>query len=58
MIQGGCPNGDGTGGPGWCIKGEFKMNGVNNKLSHTRGVLSMASRPAPRQCRQPVLHRP
>ena len=42
MIQGGCPRGDGTGGPGWCIKGEFKLNGVNNKLSHTRGVLSMA----------------
>ena len=42
MIQGGCPKGDGTGGPGWCIKGEFKLNGVNNKLSHTRGVLSMA----------------
>mgnify|MGYP004642382613 FL=1 len=47
MIQGGCPRGDGTGGPGWCIKGEFKLNGVNNKLSHTRGVLSMARAQSP-----------
>ena len=42
MVQGGCPDGTGTGGPGWEIKGEFKQNGVDNKLSHTRGVLSMA----------------
>ena len=42
MIQGGCPQGTGMGGPGYCIKGEFKLNGVNNKLKHTRGVLSMA----------------
>ena len=42
MIQGGCPNGTGTGGPGWHIKGEFAANGVNNPLNHTRGVLSMA----------------
>ena len=42
MIQGGCPNGNGMGGPGWQIKGEFAMNGVNNDLKHTRGVLSMA----------------
>ena len=42
MIQGGCPRGDGTGGPGYCIKGEFKLNGVQNNLSHQRGVLSMA----------------
>ncbi len=42
MIQGGCPEGKGTGGPGYCIKGEFLQNGVNNPLRHTYGVLSMA----------------
>ena len=42
MIQGGCPNGTGMGGPGWSIKGEFAMNGVKNDLKHERGVLSMA----------------
>ena len=42
MIQGGCPNGNGTGGPGYCIKGEFAANCVNNPLKHTRGVISMA----------------
>ena len=42
MIQGGDPNGDGTGGPGYTIKGEFSQNGVKNDLSHVRGVLSMA----------------
>ena len=42
MIQGGCPLGTGTGGPGWTIKGEFASNGVKNDLKHTRGVLSMA----------------
>lgn len=42
MIQGGCPNGTGTGGPGHTIKGEFAANGVKNDLKHTRGVLSMA----------------
>ena len=42
MIQGGCPKGNGTGGPGWQIKGEFAANGVKNDLKHTRGVLSMA----------------
>ncbi|MBQ9393481.1 MAG: peptidylprolyl isomerase [Oscillospiraceae bacterium] len=42
MIQGGCPLGTGTGGPGYCIKGEFAANGVPNDLRHTRGVLSMA----------------
>jgi len=42
MIQGGCPLGTGTGGPGWNIKGEFAMNGVNNPIKHTRGVISMA----------------
>ena len=42
MIQGGDPNGDGTGGPGFTIKGEFSANGVKNDLSHTRGVISLA----------------
>lgn len=42
MIQGGCPKGNGTGGPGYCIKGEFRANGVENDLKHERGVLSMA----------------
>lgn len=42
MIQGGCPLGNGTGGPDWRIKGEFNQNGVNNPLKHTEGVLSMA----------------
>ena len=42
MIQGGCPLGTGTGGPGYTIKGEFKANGVDNPIKHTRGTLSMA----------------
>lgn len=42
MIQGGCPNGTGMGGPGYSIKGEFAQNGVKNDLKHTEGVLSMA----------------
>ncbi len=42
MIQGGCPKGNGTGGPGYCIKGEFASNGIPNPLKHTRGVISMA----------------
>ena len=42
MIQGGCPQGTGTGGPGYSIKGEFSQNGVQNDLAHTPGVLSMA----------------
>ncbi|SEP75053.1 peptidyl-prolyl cis-trans isomerase B (cyclophilin B) [Lachnospiraceae bacterium RM5] len=42
MIQGGCPLGNGTGGPGYSIKGEFGSNGFENSLSHTPGVLSMA----------------
>lgn len=43
MIQGGDPNGNGTGGPGYSIKGEFIMNGFNNPLAHERGVISMAN---------------
>ncbi len=42
MIQGGCPDGTGMGGPGYSIKGEFKQNGFENNLKHERGVLSMA----------------
>ena len=42
MIQGGDPLGNGTGGPGHTIKGEFKANGVDNPISHVRGVISMA----------------
>ena len=42
MIQGGCPNGNGMGGPGYSIKGEFTNNGFTNNLKHERGVLSMA----------------
>ena len=42
MIQGGCPKGNGTGGPGYSIFGEFSANGFKNDLKHTRGVLSMA----------------
>ena len=42
MIQGGCPNGNGMGGPGYSIKGEFSQNGFQNDLKHTAGVLSMA----------------
>ena len=42
MIQGGCPQGTGMGGPGYCIKGEFSHNGFQNDLAHMPGVLSMA----------------
>lgn len=42
MIQGGCPQGTGMGGPGYSIKGEFSSNGFKNDLKHTEGVLSMA----------------
>ena len=42
MIQGGCPEGNGMGGPGYGIKGEFNRNGFKNDLKHTKGVLSMA----------------
>ena len=47
MIQGGCPQGTGMGGPGYCIKGEFQLNGVKNGISHKRGVLSMARAQSP-----------
>ena len=42
MIQGGCPEGTGMGGPEWCIRGEFSGNGVANPIRHKRGVISMA----------------
>ena len=47
MIQGGCPDGTGMGGPGYSIKGEFAINGFKNDLKHTPGVLSMARAMAP-----------
>ena len=47
MIQGGCPEGTGMGGPGYCFKGEFSAHGVTNDLRPTRGVLSMARAQAP-----------
>ena len=47
VIQGGCPKGNGTGGPGYTIKGEFKSNGVDNPIKHEVGVLSMARSMAP-----------
>lgn len=47
MIQGGCPDGNGMGGPGYVIRGEFSQNGFDNPLKHTPGVLSMARTMAP-----------
>lgn len=47
MIQGGCPEGTGTGGPGYQILGEFKMNGIDNPIKHVRGVISMARSMSP-----------
>ena len=47
MIQGGCPEGTGMGGPGYCIKGEFIFNGFKNELKHKKGVLSMARSQSP-----------
>ena len=47
MIQGGCPDGSGMGGPGHSIKGEFAQNIVKNDLQHTRGVISMARSQSP-----------
>ena len=47
MIQGGFPDGTGMGGPGYCIKGEFLFNGVDNPIKHKRGVLSMARSQSP-----------
>ena len=47
MIQGGCPDGTGMGGPGYCIKGEFFFNGFKNEIRHKRGILSMARSQSP-----------
>lgn len=47
MIQGGCPQGNGTGGPGYTIRGEFSGNGFKNDLRHDRGVISMARTQVP-----------
>ena len=47
MIQGGCPDGTGMGGPGYCIKGEFSLNGFENNVKHEPGVLSMARTAVP-----------
>lgn len=47
MIQGGCPEGTGTGGPGYGIKGEFESNGHKNPIKHSRGVISMARSQSP-----------
>ena len=47
MIQGGCPQGTGTGGPGYQIKGEFSSNGVSNPIKHIRGTISMARSQSP-----------
>ena len=55
MIQGGCPIGNGTGGPNYSIKGEFKHNGFNNELSHKRGVI-YGSRYEQRFCRKSIFY--
>lgn len=56
MIQGGCPEGTGMGGPGYSIKGEFAQNGFANDLKHTPGVLSMGTCHASGFCGKSVLH--
>lgn len=56
MIQGGCPEGTGMGGPNYSIKGEFSQNGFKNDLKHTEGVLSMARSMRPGFCRFPVFY--
>ena len=59
MIQGGCPDGTGMGGPGYSIEGEFTSNGFQNDLKHTRGVLSMARTMAPNSAGSPffIMHK-
>ncbi len=56
MIQGGCPEGTGMGGPGYGIKGEFAANGVENPIRHTRGVISMARSQMPNSAGSQFLH--
>ena len=60
MIQGGCPEGTGTGGPGYSIRGEFAQNGFRNDLAHTEGVLSMARAMHPDSAGSQffIMHRP
>jgi len=60
MIQGGCPEGTGMGGPGYTIKGEFAANGVNNPTKHDRGVISMARARHPDSAGSQffIMHRP
>ncbi len=60
MLQGGCPNGTGAGGPGYSIKGEFNLNGFKNDLKHTEGVLSMARAMNPNSAGSQffIMHRP
>ena len=60
MLQGGCPEGTGTGGPGYHIKGEFSHNGFENNLKHTEGVLSMARAMNPNSAGSQffIMHRP
>ena len=59
MIQGGCPQGTGMGGPGYSIKGEFSQNGFKNDLKHTEGVLSMARSMMPNSAGSPffIMHK-
>ena len=58
MMQGGCPDGSGMGGPGYCIKCEFFFNGFKNELRHKRGVLSMARSSSPNSagCQFFIMH--
>ena len=56
MIQGGCPDGTGMGGPGYSIRGEFSHNGFSNSLKHDRACSSMARAMNPQLRREPVLH--
>lgn len=60
MIQGGCPQGTGMGGPGYSIKGEFSQNGFQNDLKHTEGVLSMARSMMPNSAGSQffIMHKP
>ena len=57
MLQGGCPDGTGTGGPGYHIKGEFTGNGFRNDLKHTEGVLSMARTMFPNSAQFFIMHK-
>ncbi|MEG0216338.1 MAG: peptidylprolyl isomerase, partial [Hungatella sp.] len=60
MIQGGCPDGNGTGDPGYSIQGEFSQNGFDNPFQHTAGVLSMARAMSPNSAGSQffIMHKP